>query len=398
MPADKYKDYMYSLVKRVIDEIGPRPSCSEEEKKLGRLLVEEWKPVCDRVVVEKFTCSPSAFLGSIPLSVLLYFTAVILYWFYPPISFAIAIISSIILFLEFRYHEFVDFLFPRKEGENVIGVIRPKHEPRQRVIVSAHMDSAYEYNLFYHLKNAAILVMVIAILGLVVVLGGSLAKTIAYFGGSADAAAFTGVGIMAIVFTPVIGLFLFFHTYRPVPGASDDMAGLAVVAGLAKYLDESKRNGNWIPEGTEVILLATSSEEAGLRGAKRYVRKHLKEMKELPTYGLFLETICDERFLTVIDREIFTGAKHDPELVKMAQDVAASHDWPITIKPNPLGSTDAGAFSVKGIPSICLLCMDTSKIQPNYHTREDTYEHIRPQSLSVSLQLVIDMIEWIDKK
>jgi len=203
---------------------------------------------------------------------------------------------------------------------------------------------------------------------------------------------------MAIVFTPVIGLFLFFHTYKPVPGAMDNMAGISVVAGLGKYMNESKRNGNWVPEGTEVILLAMSSEEAGLRGAKRYARKHLEEMKATPTYGLFLDQICDERFLTVIKREICTGAKHDSELIKIAQYVAASHHWPMTVWSLPFGGTDASAFSVKGIPSICLLCLDTSKLPRNYHTREDTYEHIRPQSLSVSLQLIIDMIEWIDKK
>jgi hypothetical protein len=57
MQAAKYQDYMFGLLKKVIDEIGPRASCSEAEKRLGRLLVKEWKPICDRVDVEAFTCS-----------------------------------------------------------------------------------------------------------------------------------------------------------------------------------------------------------------------------------------------------------------------------------------------------------------------------------------------------
>ena len=65
---------------------------------------------------------------------------------------------------------------------------------------------------------------------------------------------------------------------------------------------------------------------------------------------------------------------------------------------NPLGGTDAAAFSVKGIPAVCLHCQDTSRAVPNYHTRNDTYEHIRPESLSVSLQLVLDMLKQIDSK
>jgi hypothetical protein len=390
---------MFGLLKRVIDEIGPRPSCSDEEKRLGRLLVEEWKPFCDRVDVETFTCSPTAFLGFIRVSVLLFFAAVILYWFFPPVSFVLIAIGFGIVFFEFlRYREFIDFLFPRKQGENIMGTIPPKGEPTRRVIVSAHMDSAYEFNLIYYLRNFAIPIIAIAIVGIVIAFCVSLAKTIAYFGGFADATAFAALGYTMIAFTPIIGLFLFFHTYKPVPGAMDDMAGVAVVAGLGKYLDEARRAGDWLPERTEVVLLATSSEEAGLRGAKRYASKHLQEMKTTPTYGLFLDGIYDEKYLTVTNRELCTGAKHDPELVKMAQDTAASHNWPIAVRMIPIGGTDAAAFSVKGIPAVCLLCQDTSKAVPNYHTRDDTYEHIRPESLAVSLQLVIDMIQRIDKK
>jgi len=390
---------MFGLLKRVIDEIGPRPSCSDEEKRLGRLLVEEWKPFCDRVDVETFTCSPTAFLGFIRVSVLLFFAAVILYWFFPPVSFVLIAIGFGIVFFEFlRYREFIDFLFPRKQGENIIGAIRPKGEATRRVLVSAHMDSAYEFNLIYYLRNFAIPIIVTAIVGIVIAFCVSLAKTIAYFGGFADATAFAALGYTMIAFTPIIGLFLFFHTYKPVPGAMDDMAGVAVVAGLGKYLDEARRAGDWLPERTEVVLLATSSEEAGLRGAKRYASKHLQEMKTTPTYGLFLDGIYDEKYLTVTNRELCTGAKHDPELVKMAQDTAASHNWPIAVRMIPIGGTDAAAFSVKGIPAVCLLCQDTSKAVPNYHTRDDTYEHIRPESLAVSLQLVIDMLKRIDKK
>jgi len=399
--ADRYTDYMYNFVKKVIDDIGPRASCSEEEKRLGRLLVEEWKPICDRVEAETFTCSPNAFLGFMPITVLFYFAAVIAYWFLPPLSFAMAAISFIMVFFEFLlYREFVDLLFPRKQGENIIGAIRPKGNASRRVIVSGHMDSAYEFNVFYYLRDFAKPVVRIALVGVFIALGGSLAKTIAYFSGFANATAFMGIGFTMIALTPVVGIFLFFHSYKPVPGAMDDMAGIAIVTGLGKYLDEAKTNGDWYPEKTEVVMLATSSEEAGLRGAKRYVSKHLKELKATTTYGLFLDNIYDEKYLTVTDREIWPVAKSDPELIKMAQDVAAHHNWPIAVRSIPLGAggTDAAAFSVKGIPSICLLCQDISQVVPNYHTRNDTYEHIRPQSLAVSLQMVIDILKRIDEK
>lgn len=390
---------MFALLKRVIDEIGPRPPCSEAEKKLGRLLVEEWKPICDEVDVEPFTCSPTAPLGSLYIMVFCYFLAVILYWYFPPLALVAISVGCGILLLEILWlREFVDFLFPRKQGENVVGTMRPKRQPTQRVVVSGHMDSAYEWNLLLYLKSASILIVVVGILAALAAFGGCLAKTIAYFDGFSDATALTGVGIALIALTPVMALLLFFTSWRPVPGAFDNLSAVSVVAGLGQYIAEAKRSETWFPERTEVLLLATSSEEAGHRGAKRYVTRHLEELKSLPTYGLFLEMIKDEKDLAVWKGESSTGARHDPQLVKMAQEVAASHDWPIFVGQMPvLMTTDTDSFSLNGIPAVCLTSCDHSKIDPTYHTRYDTCDHIRPESLSVMLQLVIDMIQRIDE-
>jgi hypothetical protein len=397
MVAEKYQDYVHNLIGQVLDEIGPRPSCSEAERRLGRLLVREWMPVCDAVGMESFTCSPRAFLGFLPLAVLAYFAAVALYWLYPPASPALAAVSFSMIFFEImRYREFADFLFPRKKGWNVTGVIRPRGETRQQVIVSAHQDSAYEFRLWYHLGTASVWLTALAAAAIVFILAGGIARTLAWFGGSEGAMAYTAVGIAAIGLTPFVGLFLFFKSGRAVPGAMDDMAGVAVVSGLARYLDDARHDGSFFPRCTEVVLLATSAEEAGLRGAKRYAGRHVTEMKQKPTYALFLDGIYDERLLTVTDREFFTGATHDPGLVKLAEEVAAGRGWPIRKRWIPLGATDASAFSLKGIPAVCLHCQDTSRLVFNYHTRHDTLENIRPRSLSVSLQMVIDMIERLD--
>jgi hypothetical protein len=397
MVAEKYQDYVHNLIRRVLDEIGPRPSCSEAESRLGRLLAREWMPVCDAVTMESFMCSPRAFLGVLPLSVLAYFAAVILYWLYPPASPALAAVSFSLVFFELlRYREFVDFLFPRKKGWNVTGVIRPRGEARQRVIVSAHQDSAYEFRLWYHLGTASVWLTALSGAAIVFILAGGIARTLAWFGGSEEAVAYTAVGIAAIALSPVVGLFLFFKSGRAVPGAMDDMAGVAVVSGLARYLDDARHDGSFFPRSTEVVLLATSAEEAGLRGAKRYAEKHMTEMRQKPTYALFLDGIYDERLLTVTDSELFTGARHDAGLVRLAQEAAAARGWPIRKRWIPLGGTDASAFSLRGIPAVCLHCQDTSRLVFNYHTPHDTLENIRPRSLSVSLQMVIDMIERLD--
>ena len=393
--AAAQQEYMYRLLQTVLVEIGPRESCTENERRLGRHLAELWRGLGHDVRTERFACHPKAFLGFIPFSTLLYLAGTVAYWVFPLVSVALAALSlAMNVFELLRYREFIDWFFPAAEGENVIAVIRPKGPVQQRVIVSAHQDSAYEFNLWFFLKNAAIPVMVVAFAAVPVLLVGGLAKSLA--GSASDAHVFNVVGWICMGLYPIVGLNLFFHTYTVVPGAMDDLAGIAVLAGLGKALAEARRDGEPALEHTEVCLLATSSEEAGLRGAKRYVQAHAGELAETPTYGLFVDGVYNERFLTVVSREVFIGARHDPRLVQLAGEVANGHGWRMQERMIPLGATDAAAFSLAGVPSVCLLCQDISRLAPNYHTRLDTIEYVRPESMVVALQIVLDMIERID--
>ena len=290
------------------------------------------------------------------------------------------------------YWEFVDPLFPREEGENIVGAIRPRGEVKRRVIVSAHTDSAYEFNLWYFLKNASLPITVLGVLASLYLCVAAGAKTLA--GG--DPSTFLTAGVIAAALYPIVGLFLFWHSYIPVPGAMDDMAGVAVMTGLARYLCDSRQGDGFFPEGTEVVLIGMGAEEAGLRGAKRYVEAHREELERTPSYGLFVDGVYDEKYLSVIDRELFIGAKHSSHLVELAKQAAAQRGRTIKVTMVPVGATDAAAFSLAGVPSTCILCQDTSRLVPHYHTRLDTAEKVRPESLSVTLQLLIDMIQRID--
>lgn len=395
--ADEYAGYMYELVNRAVSDIGPRESCSDEEKRLGRLFAQEIKPACERIDTEKFTCSPKAFLGFFPYLVLLYLAGVVLYYFYPPVSVILSAIGIGILFYEVvRYRELIDLVFPTREGENVAGFVTPRGEVRKRVIVSAHLDSAYEFKVWYWLKGLSVPAMAVAFLAPVLLLGASLARTIADSSGVPDSAAYTVLGIVLIAISPVVAIFFFFHTRDVVPGAMDDMAGIAVVAGLARYLQDAREGEGFYPDQTEIVLLALSSEEAGLRGAKRYAARHKSEYMTVPTFAIFLDNIADERYLTAFKREVWCSAKMDPYLLELSREAAAANGRDIITTVMAVGATDASAFVREEIPSLSICCYDSSRLMPNYHTRHDTIENVRQESLAVSLQLVIDMISRID--
>jgi len=397
MIAERYTDYMYDLIDKVMTGIGPRESCSEEERELGRLFAGEIEPACERVETENFTCSPTAFLGFFPYLVLMYLAGVVLYFFLPPVSLALAFIGGTVLVFEVvRYKELIDPFYPKREGENIAGFVKPQQEATRRVYVSAHFDSAYEFKIWLWFKNLSAPLMGIGFLSVVLLFGFSLARTIAEPVGPPVATAFKILGYILISLSPVVTLFAFFHTSDVVPGAMDNMAGVAVVAGLGKYLEDARASGEFYPENTEVVLLGLSSEEAGLRGAKRYAARHREECVDLPSYAIFLDGIYDERHFTVFRKEIWPGAKMDPYLVGLAREAAEENGFEIEVGILPLGATDASAFALAGIPAVSMSLWDNTRLVPHYHTRHDTIEHIRPQSLRAALQTVIDMLRHID--
>ena len=397
MIAEKYTDYMYDLIDKVMKTIGPRESCSEEEKRIGRMFADEVADCCDRVESETFTCSPTAFVGFFPFLVIMYIAAVVLFFFVPPISCLIAVVAFVVIIAEVvRYKELIDPIWPKRDGENVLGFIEPRKDATRRVYVSGHLDSAYEFKIWYWFKGASAAVMGAGAFVLVLLFGFSLAASIAKPVGLPSSTVYWAFGFILVGLTPLIGLFWFFHTDDVVPGAMDDMAAVAVLAGLGRYFKEARVTEGFYPETTEVVLLALSSEEAGLRGAKRFAASHKGDA--LPACGIFLDGIYDEDFFTVFEKELWPGAVMDPEMVTIAKDAAKEMGVKLEVGNLPLGATDASAFALAGIPAASLCLSETKRLVPHYHTRLDTIDNIKPHSLAVALQATIEMLRIIDEK
>ncbi|MEO1436568.1 MAG: hypothetical protein AAFV80_13600, partial [Bacteroidota bacterium] len=103
---------------------------------------------CDRAYTHSFKVRPGGFLGYFKINVVLYFLALLsllgqVFWLAALLA-GIPVVATIFEF--FFYREFVDFLFPEKEGKNVVGVIEPTGPVKQQIVVSGHHDSAHIFN------------------------------------------------------------------------------------------------------------------------------------------------------------------------------------------------------------------------------------------------------------
>jgi len=111
-------------------------------------------------------------------------------------------------------------------------------------------------------------------------------------------------------------LWIFLHPGREnggnVPGAVDNLSASALAVSMCRFL---VKNPTCIPEDTEIRFISFGSEEAGLRGSRRYVARHLDELKRLDTRLLNFEMVAHPE-INILTTEVNGTVKNSPGMVK----------------------------------------------------------------------------------
>jgi hypothetical protein len=408
---------MHTFIEEVCNEIGPRESGTQQEILAGNKIESELKKFCDHTQQEAYTSNPHAFLGGIRYGAIIVLITVVFYWLSllndlnililnPTLNMVLLIISILLIgvtvsyfILEvMKYYEAFDFLFPTKESRNIIGTFNPKSEAKRTVIFSAHHDSAFEFNTFYYLKRFGQVIINVGYLGVGIIFIAIIIKLILLVLSIEQPILFLIFGIIFIGFIPIILVYIFFHSYNPVLGAFDNLSGVAVLLGIAKYLSENKDNDEMFPKNTKVHLISFAGEEAGLRGAKRYVKNHFEELTSHPTTVVNMDSIAKKNFVVIHNKESGIGAQHDPIVFEPLLDIAQNLGLNGKLMPLPFGATDGAAFSKKNIPAAAIGGLNLKEeLAPYYHTRNDCPAVVEKEALGQFANICIEYLKFVDK-
>lgn len=401
---DKKKEaaeYMVSEITHICKDFEKRDPGSKGEQQACEYMADVLKNECgcERADVESFKENPGSFFGWIYFTITFVLAAVAISFFYPLVSIILIVIGLLIVFMQFGlYKKFIDRFFPEKTGHNVTAVKSCKGEVKRRIFFNGHPDAAWEWPVNYKLggvgfEGHAVICGIGAVYYLVISIMLVAKNGLEYV--SFDADETLGLlRLIGLVFVPfLIGLYWMWNENRVVDGANDNLSGCYMGIAILKALKEEGIEF----ENTEVGVILTGSEEAGLRGAKAWCAAHKGEFDDVPTFIFSYDTIHDPKYLMTNYRDLNGTVKADKDVSDLFMEAAKELD--ISCKKGwvpPLGgATDSAAFAQAGFRATGVTGLN-HKLEDYYHTRRDTYDNMNEQGLADCFAISVKALDMFD--
>ena len=385
--------YMIDEITYICNTFEKRDPGSKGEQQACEYAVEKMKELgCDRAFVDEFKENPGSFFGWIYFTITCCFLAFAAYFFMPVLSIVFIAIGLAICFIQFGlYKKLVDKFFEEKTGHSATGFKKPKGEVKRRIIFVGHVDAVWEWPFkekFTYLGFdlhmmlcflGAFYLLAIAVLKIAGVIAGALAVKL---------------GLVAIAFVPFwFGLYFMWNKKKIVDGANDNLSGCYIGMGILKTLQEQ----NIELENTEIGLIFSGSEEAGLRGAMAWCEAHKDEMNDVPTFVYSYDTIAQPEELMVNYRDLNGTVKVDKDVSDLF--IEACEELNIPCKKGmvpPLGgATDSAAFAQAGMRATGVTALSHA-LPDFYHTRRDTPDALNKECLELCYAASVKVLEMFD--
>lgn len=398
---DKSAEYMLREITKICKSFEKRAPGSKGEQQACEYMAAVLKKDCDcdSAEVEAFKENPGSFYGWIYFTISFVLAAIILFFVgyskhiaaLPVVGAVLIVLGLLLAFLQFGlYKKTVDKCFPEKTGHNVTAIKKPAGEVKRRIVFNGHPDAAWEWPVNYALGGVGFEShAIICALGAVyyIVLSILLAKN-----GASDT--LLKCGLWGLLFVPfLVGLYFMWNKKRVVDGANDNLSGCYMGIAILKALKEAGIE----LENTEIAVVLTGSEEAGLRGAKAWCEAHKGEFDDVPTFIFSYDTIHDPKQLMVNYRDLNGSVKADKDVSDLYME--AAKELGIFCKKGwvpPLGgATDSAAFAQAGFRATGVTGLN-HKLENYYHTRRDSYDNMNLEGLANCFAVSVKALEMFD--
>jgi len=155
-----------------------------------------------------------------------------------------------------------------------------------------------------------------------------------------------------------------------VPGANDNLSGVAVLLSLAASLREEP-----IP-GVRVILLSAGSEESFMEGMQAYARRHFADLPKESTTFLCLDTVGSPHLLALEGEGMVWMNEYPDDVLARVHEAARQEN--VELRPGlRLRNATDGLIPLRaGYPTAVLGSVDQYNLPSNYHWPTDTADRL----------------------
>lgn len=390
---DKYAQYMIDEITYICNTFEKRGPGDYGEQQACEYAAEQMKELgCDKVYVEGFKENPGSFFGWINFTITFCFLALISYFIgIPALSIVFIVLGLTLCVLQFGlYKKVVDRFFKEKTGHNVAGFKKPTGEVKRRIIFNGHPDAAWEWPIKYKFTYLGFDIhLITCFIGAFYMLGISIASLA---GINEDLALKLGLGTLA--FVPFwFALYFMWNRKKIVDGANDNLTGCYMGMAILKMLKDE----NIEFENTEVGVIFSGSEEAGLRGAKAWAEVHKDEMMDVPTFIYSYDTIAQNEHLSVNYRDLNATVKVDKDVSDLFYEACEELGIPCGkgMVPPLGGATDSAAFAQAGLRATGITALNHA-LPDFYHTRLDNPDALNKSCLADCFAASVKVLEMFD--
>jgi hypothetical protein len=169
--------------------------------------------------------------------------------------------------------------------------------------------------------------------------------------------------------------------HKAVPGANDNLTGVAVLAVLADRLRERP------PRGLRVILLSAGAEETLQEGIRGFAEKHFGELARETTYFLNIDSVGSPE-LTLLEGEgPFRMREYPDDFKELVARAAERAGVPLRRGMRARTSTDGTVPLRAGYPTATIVSINEFKSIDNYHWPTDVPDNVNLLTVEQALTL-----------
>jgi hypothetical protein len=384
-------------IRHLSESIGPRGSTTEEEAKASTYVAEQLAALKLTPQRQEFLSAQSAYAPYALFSGLV-LLSLFLFWQPQPVGAAAAVmltlaaLISVILEMLFRSNP-LRWLLPIENSQNVYARIHRAGSdmdagPARTVFITAHVDTHRTPLVFSSpawLKVFGLLMpagLLSAVALLVLFLAGVFMPAIIL----RQIALVPGVVELAIFVLMIQADLTEFSR-----GAEDNGSGVALSLGVAERLVQTPL------QHTDVVVVFTGCEEVGCYGADAFFRTYADQTRG--AVHLVADQVGAEggKPCIVLGERFLASVHSDPQLIKIAEQVAAAHPELQTSLVHL--NTGYGELSVGGMNGLRCIALGSRRddgSSPHWHKKSDTLEHVDLALVDHEQELTWQLLQGID--